>query len=103
MTDTDATRGVFVATRGVFDATRGVPEATEGVGEALLASADGSLLDLVDHLLNQGVVLQAEVILGLASIDLVYLRLTALLCATDRLAPRTPSTPSTPTKRGTAP
>jgi hypothetical protein len=85
------------ATRGVFEATRGVPEATAGLGEALLASGDGSLLDLVDHLLNQGVVLQAEVILGLAGIDLVYLRLTALLCATDRL------TPSAATKRSNAP
>ena len=81
------------ASRGVFDATRGVPEATDGVGEALLETADGSLLDLVDHLLNQGVVLQAEVILGLANIDLVYLRLTALLCATDRLTPQPRPTP----------
>ncbi len=62
--------------------------ATDDAADAILATADGSLLDLVDHLLNQGVVLQAEVILGLASIDLVYLRLTALLCATDRLTPR---------------
>ena len=82
------------ATRGVFEATRGVPEATEGVGDALLGSADGSLLDLVDHLLNQGVVLQAEVILGLAGIDLVYLRLTALLCATDRLTPNAAPAPA---------
>jgi hypothetical protein len=61
--------------------------ATDDAADAILATADGSLLDLVDHLLNQGVVLQAEVILGLASIDLIYLRLTALLCATDRLTP----------------
>lgn len=61
------------------------PEVT---AEALLAAGEGSLLDLVDHLLNQGVVLQAEVILGLAGVDLVYLRLTALLCAADLLTPR---------------
>ena len=53
--------------------------------EEILAVADGSLLDLVDNLLNHGVLLQAEVILGLAGIDLIYLRLTALLCAADRL------------------
>jgi hypothetical protein len=80
--------------------TRGVPDATAGLGEALLGSGDGSLLDLVDHLLNQGVVLQAEVILGLAGIDLVYLRLTALLCATDRL---TPNAATAATKRRSAP
>jgi hypothetical protein len=53
----------------------------------LLAEADGALLDLIDHLLNKGVVLTGEVILGLADIDLVYLRLTALLCAADRVLP----------------
>ena len=99
----DATRGVFDATRGAYEATRGVPEATAGLGEALLASGDGSLLDLVDHLLNQGVVLQAEVILGLASIDLIYLRLTALLCATDRLTARAPAGAKAASGRDTAP
>lgn len=53
----------------------------------VLDGAEGSLLDLVDHLLNQGVVVQAEVVLGLASIDLIYLRLTALVCAADRVLP----------------
>ena len=58
----------------------------EGTAE-LLAGADGSLLDLVDHLLNQGVVITGEVVLGLADIDLVYLRLSVLLCAADRVLP----------------
>jgi hypothetical protein len=51
----------------------------------LLEGADGSLLELVDHLLNQGVVLTGDVVLGLAGVDLVYLRLSAVLCASDRL------------------
>ena len=50
--------------------------------------ADESLLELVDHLLNQGVVLSGEVILGLAGVDLVYVRLSLVLCAADRLFPR---------------
>ena len=54
----------------------------------VVAGADGSLLDIVDHLLNQGVVLTGEVVLGLADIDLIYLRLSALLCAADRMLPR---------------
>jgi hypothetical protein len=53
----------------------------------ILDHGEGSLLDLVDHLLNQGVVLQAEVVLGLASIDLIYVRLTAVVCAADRILP----------------
>ena len=49
-----------------------------------------SLLDLVDNLLNQGVVLSGEAVLGVAGVDLVYLRLQALLCAADRLVPKEP-------------
>ena len=46
---------------------------------------DTSLLDVIDSLLNKGVVLNADVILALADVDLVYLRLSALLCAADRI------------------
>ena len=52
----------------------------------ILGEADASLLDLVDHVLNKGVFIEGEVLLGLADVDLVYLRLSALLCAADRLA-----------------
>ncbi len=58
------------------------PEAIE-----LIDGADRSLLDLVDNLLNQGVVLTGEVVLGLAGVDLVYLRLSLVLCAADRVLP----------------
>ena len=53
--------------------------------QEILADADDSLLDLVDNLLNRGVVISGEVLLGLAGVDLIYLRLTALLCAADRV------------------
>lgn len=48
---------------------------------------DASLVDVIDNLLNRGVVLNADVILALAGVDLVYLRLSALLCAADRVLP----------------
>jgi len=51
----------------------------------VLDEANASLLDLVDHVLNKGVVIEGEVLLGLANVDLVYLRLAAVLCAADRL------------------
>src|SRR5262249_52357520 len=54
--------------------------------QQILSEADASLLDLVDHVLNKGVFIEGEVLLGLADVDLVYLRLAALLCAVDRLA-----------------
>ena len=54
----------------------------------LLEGSDISLLDTVDHLLNKGVVLTGDVVIGLAGVDLVYLRLSVLLCAADRILPR---------------
>ncbi len=48
---------------------------------------DATLLDVIDNLLSKGVVLNADVILALANVDLVYLRLSALLCAADRVLP----------------
>lgn len=60
-------------------------EPVPGSVQDLLAGSDASVLDLVDHVLNQGVVIQAELILGVADVDLIYLRLSALLCAVDRI------------------
>jgi hypothetical protein len=57
----------------------------------LLERSDASLLDTVDHLLNKGVVLTGEVVIGLAGVDLIYLRLSALLCAADRILPKAES------------
>jgi hypothetical protein len=55
--------------------------------EALIAEADASLLEIVDHVLNRGVVVTGDVMLSIANVDLVYLRLSVLLCAVDRLWP----------------
>jgi gas vesicle structural protein len=49
------------------------------------AEAETSLLDLVDNALTKGVVVSGDVVLGLAGIDLVYLRLSAVLCAVESL------------------
>jgi Gas vesicle protein len=58
---------------------------------------DSTLLDVIDHLLNKGVMANGDVTLGVAGIDLIYLRLSALLCAADRILPPDPATP--PRKR----
>jgi len=55
--------------------------------ERILDSEDTSLLDVVDHALNKGVVLSGDVTLALAQVDLVYARLSVLLCAADRVLP----------------
>jgi len=54
----------------------------------ILEGADQSLLDVIDHVLNKGVAVSGEVMLSVAGVDLVYLRLSALLCAADRVQPR---------------
>lgn len=51
----------------------------------IITTSETSLLDVIDNLLNKGVVLNADIILALANVDLVYLRLSALLCAADRV------------------
>lgn len=48
---------------------------------------ESTLLDVLDNLLSKGVVLNADLILALANVDLVYIRLSALLCAADRVLP----------------
>lgn len=53
----------------------------------IIDDSDSSLLDVLDSLLNRGVVLNAEIVLALADVDLVYLRLSALVCAADRMLP----------------
>lgn len=68
--------------RGAFE--RRGPTATDQRA-ALFEDADATLLDLVDNILTKGVVIDAEVVLGLAGVDLVYLRVSALLVAVDKL------------------
>ena len=57
------------------------------VADRVLQPEDATVLDLLDHLLNRGVMLNADVTMGVAGIDLIYLRLSSLLCAADRLMP----------------
>jgi hypothetical protein len=51
----------------------------------ILDGGGSSLLEAVDSLLNRGVVVEGDLVLGLADVDLVYLRLTTLLAAADRI------------------
>jgi hypothetical protein len=54
---------------------------------SLPAVRSQSLLDVVDTLIDKGLALDTEVVLGLANIDLIYLRAGALLAAADRVFP----------------
>ena len=58
---------------------------TRDDARAIFASSDTSLLEVIDNLLTKGVVLTGDVVLGLAGVDLIYARLSLLLCSADRL------------------
>jgi hypothetical protein len=51
----------------------------------LFEDADATLLDLADNILTKGVVIDAEIVLGLAGVDLIYVRLSALVSAVDKI------------------
>jgi hypothetical protein len=63
---------------------------TPTIAEQVLEAPESTVLDLLDHLLNKGVMLNADVTLGVAGIELIYLRLSSLLCAADRVLPTSP-------------
>ena len=54
---------------------------------------EASLLDVLDHVLNKGVMATGDITLGVAGVDLIYLRLSTLLCAADRVLPPDPDAP----------
>ena len=64
-----------------------VERATATVAERILDTDGASLLDVVDNALTKGVVLSGDLTLALAQVDLVYARLSLLLCAADRVLP----------------
>jgi hypothetical protein len=65
--------------------------------DAVLDATDTTLLDVLDKVLNKGVVLNGDVVMGVAGVDLIYLRLSSLLCAVDRMLP--PMAKRSPSRR----
>ncbi len=50
-----------------------------------LTAEDASLLELVDRLLNKGVVLAGEATISVAGIDLIYLGLNVVLASVETI------------------
>jgi hypothetical protein len=78
---------------------RGSRPESGSVADQVIDSPESTLLDLLDNLLNKGVMANGDVTLGVAGIDLIYLRLSTLLCAADRVLPKSESVSSTPRRR----
>ena len=74
--------------------------AEPAVVDQVLDPPESTVLDLLDSLLNKGVMANGDVTLGVAGIDLIYLRLSALLCAADRVLPRIVDDPPRKRRRG---
>lgn len=55
--------------------------------EQVFDTGETSLLDVLDHVLSKGVLASGDLTLGVAGVDLIYVRLSALLCAADRVLP----------------
>ena len=64
------------------------------VSDHILEAPQASVLDVLDELLNKGVMANGDLTMGVAGIDLIYLRLSALLCAADRVLPPDSGRPS---------
>jgi hypothetical protein len=69
----------------------------------VLEAPESSVLDLLDSLLNKGVLVNGDVTLGVAGIDLIYLRLSSILCAADRILPNRSAAPRKSRRRRPAP
>jgi hypothetical protein len=61
--------------------------ATRTGAQQILGDDEASLLDVVDNVLNKGVVITGDITIALAQVDLIYARLSLLLCAADRVLP----------------
>ena len=68
---------------------------TRDEARAIFATTDTALLEVVDNQLTKGVVLTGDVVLGLAGVDLIYARLSVLLCTADRLLAAQEEPPAT--------
>ncbi len=56
------------------------------VDELVLGAGDNedlSLLDVLDHVLNAGVVLHGSIVISLAGVDLIYVGLNAVLTSVE--------------------
>ena len=70
------------------------PAIEPAVAARIFDAPDSTLVDVLDHLLNKGAMLNGDLMLGVAGIDLIYLRLSSIVCAADRvLSPPADSEP----------
>ncbi|MFA7467236.1 MAG: gas vesicle protein [Desulfotomaculaceae bacterium] len=55
--------------------------------ESLTEQKNVTLLEILDHVLDKGVVIKGEIIISVADVDLVYLGLQLVLASVDKVMP----------------
>jgi hypothetical protein len=60
------------------------------VADAGDVEEQSSLVDVLDNVLNRGAVLNGDITLGVANVDLIYVKLSVLLAAVDKITKRDP-------------
>lgn len=63
------------------------------VGGRLPQQDEVSLVQIVDHVLNSGIVIQGSIVLSLAGVDLVYVGLSAVLTSVETARKYLPQEP----------
>lgn len=69
--------------RGLHILSSLMPSDLEPVALAGASDEDVSLLDILDHVLNAGVVIHGSLVLSIAGVDLVYLGLNVVLTSVE--------------------
>lgn len=60
-----------------------LPESSATAALAVDQSDEASLLDILDHVLNSGVVIHGSLVISLAGVDLVYVGLNVILTSVE--------------------
>ena len=64
-------------------ASDGLPESSAAAALVVDQSDEASLLDILDHVLNSGVVIHGSLVISLAGVDLVYVGLNVILTSVE--------------------
>lgn len=75
------------------------PPSDRSLADLVLDVPEASVLDVLDHVLAKGVTATGDVTLGVAGVELIYLRLSTLLCAADRVMPASARPGASPPRR----
>ena len=75
------------------------PNKIVSITSAGIEEREISLLDIVDHLLNTGVVIQGSLVVSLAGVDLLYVGLSAVVTSVETALKQAESPPAPPRRR----